>query len=87
MLATVFRVNYLEGQGGTSFLCRNLRLRTFRRVEIVLGETVLIFQDTDALAHATFLWRHGASLPASLNLANTEGFESGLRAWEMDVGD
>ena len=30
-------------KGGKCFLCRNLRLRTFRRVEIVLSETVFIF--------------------------------------------
>ena len=33
----VFEVR--EGRGGTCFLCRHLRLRTFRRVEIVLSET------------------------------------------------
>ena len=37
--ATVFSVNKLEGRGGTCFLCRNLRLRMFRHVEIVLSET------------------------------------------------
>ena len=68
--ATVFRVNCLKGEE-TCFLCRNLRLRLFRRVEIVLGET-LFFQATDALAYVTFLWRHGASSPASLNIAKTK---------------
>ena len=66
-----FSCELLEGRGGTCFLCRNLRLRTFRRVEIVLSETVLFFQATDAPAPVTFLWRHGASSPASLKLAKT----------------
>ena len=63
-----FSCEKLEGRGGTRFLWRNLRPRTFRRSDIVLSETVL-FQATEALARVTFLWRHGASSPASLNRA------------------
>ena len=55
-----------------------MRLRAFRRVEIVLSETVFHFQATDALAHVTFLWRHGASSPASFNLAKTKELEGVL---------
>ena len=35
--------NLVSGKGGTCFICRNLRLRAFRRVEIVLSKSVLRF--------------------------------------------
>ena len=61
----------LEGKGGTCLLCKNLRLRAFRRVEIVLSKS-LLFSVTDVPAHVTFLWRHGASLPASSIVSKTK---------------
>ena len=57
-------------KGGKCFLCRSLRLRTFRRVEVVLSETVIF--SSHRRTNMTFLWRHGASSLASLNLAITK---------------
>ena len=41
----------LEGKGGPCLLCRNLRLREFRRVEIVLNKSVLLFFKTYTVWH------------------------------------
>ena len=42
--ATVFLCELFEGKGGTCLFCKNLTLRAFRRVEIVLSKSLLFSQ-------------------------------------------